>query len=135
MSEYLFWIPLLTLLGTFVPLLTEKLNRNLCALLTSIAPALALLLVLQSAEAVFHSESLRQTMGWFPVMGLELAFRLDGLSLLFSILIIGIGLLVILYARYYLSEQESIGRFYAYLILFMTAMLGIVLSNNLIQLW
>ncbi|OPX55067.1 multicomponent K+:H+ antiporter subunit A [Oceanospirillum multiglobuliferum] len=135
MSEYLFWIPLLTLLGTFVPLLTEKLNRNLCALLTSIAPALALLLVLQSAEAVFHSESLRQTMGWIPVMGLELAFRLDGLSLLFSILIIGIGLLVILYARYYLSEQESIGRFYAYLILFMTAMLGIVLSNNLIQLW
>ncbi|MEL0625309.1 hypothetical protein V6238_19930, partial [Marinomonas arenicola] len=66
---------------------------------------------------------------------LELAFRLDGLSLLFSILILGSGLLVILYARYYLSAQDSIGKFYAYLILFMFAMLGVVLSDNLIQLW
>ena len=55
--------------------------------------------------------------------------------LLFCLLILGIGLLVILYARYYLSEKDHMGRFYAYLILFMTAMLGIVLSDNLLQLW
>ena len=49
-------------------------------------------------------------------------------------MILGIGLLVILYARYYFSERDSLGRFYAYLLLFMGAMLGVVLSENLIQL-
>jgi multicomponent K+:H+ antiporter subunit A len=71
---------------------------------------------------------------WLPAAGLDLAFRLDGLGLLFAGLILGIGLLVILYARYYLSERDSLGRLYAYLLLFMGAMLGIVLSENLIQL-
>lgn len=55
--------------------------------------------------------------------------------MMFAILILGIGLLIILYARYYLSDKDAMGRFYAYLILFMTAMLSIVLSNNLLQLW
>ncbi|MCU0932958.1 MAG: monovalent cation/H+ antiporter subunit A [Thiobacillaceae bacterium] len=71
---------------------------------------------------------------WIPTAGLDLAFRLDGLSLLFAGLILGIGLLVILYALYYLSERDSLGRLYAYLLLFMGSMLGVVLSENLIQL-
>ena len=66
-------------------------------------------------------------------MGLDIAFRLDGLGLLFAGLILGIGGLVVLYARYYLSEQDNLGRLYAYLLLFMGAMLGVVLSENLIQ--
>ena len=45
-----------------------------------------------------------------------------------------IGLLVILYARYYLSEKDPMGRFFAYLLLFQGSMLGVVLSENLIQL-
>ncbi len=56
-----------------------------------------------------------------PAVGLDLAFRLDGLGLLFAGLILGIGLLVILYARYYLSERDSLGRLYAYLLFFMGA--------------
>jgi multicomponent K+:H+ antiporter subunit A len=64
-----------------------------------------------------------------------LLIRLDGLSLLFSTLILGIGLLVILYARYYLSDSDSVGRFYAYLLLFMASMVGVVLANNLLLLW
>ena len=48
-------------------------------------------------------------------------------------MILGIGLLVILYARYYLSPNDSMAKFYAFLMLFMTAMLGIVLSNNILQ--
>ncbi|MGD9311060.1 MAG: monovalent cation/H+ antiporter subunit A, partial [Desulfosarcina sp.] len=61
--------------------------------------------------------------------------RLDGLSLLFAALILGIGLLVILYARYYLSDADQAGRFYAYLLLFMASMTGVVLANNLLLLW
>ena len=56
---------------------------------------------------------------WLPAVGLDIAFRLDGLGLLFAGLILGIGGLVVLYARYYLSEQDNLGRLYAYLLLFM----------------
>jgi multicomponent K+:H+ antiporter subunit A len=72
---------------------------------------------------------------WVPQIGLKIAFRLDGLAFLFALLILGIGLLVILYARYYLAEEHSLGRFYALHLLFMGSMLGIVLSDNLLVLF
>lgn len=131
----LLWVVLLPLLGTLVPLFTERFGRNICAFSVALLPAWSLILVLMHAPDIFNGEFIRQTIEWIPSMGLELAFRIDGLSLLFLLLILGIGLLVILYARYYLSSKDSMGRFYAYLILFMSAMVGIVLSNNLIQLW
>ncbi len=71
---------------------------------------------------------------WIPSLDIDLAFRLDGLALLFVLLILCIGLLIILYARYYLSERDDMGRFYAYLLLFMGSMLGIATSENIIQL-
>jgi multicomponent K+:H+ antiporter subunit A len=49
-------------------------------------------------------------------------------------LITGIGCLVVLYARYYMSPADPVPRFFAFLLAFMAAMLGIVLSGNLIQL-
>tara|TARA_B100000678_G_scaffold149303_1_gene124572 strand:- start:3230 stop:5896 length:2667 start_codon:yes stop_codon:yes gene_type:complete len=70
-----------------------------------------------------------------PQLGLDLAFRLDGLSLLFNVLILGIGLLIILYAHYYLDPSENYARFYAYLILFMASMVGIAMADNLLVLW
>ena len=75
-----------------------------------------------------------QRFSWIPAAGLDLAFRPDGLGMLFMFLILGIGLLVILYAYYYLSTKDHLGRLYAYLLLFMGSMLGVVLSENLIQL-
>jgi len=122
-------------MGTLIPLLTERFGRNVCAFSVAILPAWSLILVIMYAGDIFDGESIRQSIEWIPAMGLDLSFRLDGLSLLFLLLILGIGLLVILYARYYLSLNDSMGRFYAYLILFMSAMVGIVISNNLIQLW
>ncbi|MFT7372770.1 MAG: multicomponent K+:H+ antiporter subunit A [Oleiphilaceae bacterium] len=131
----LLWVVLLPLFGTLVPLLTERFGRSFCAFSVAILPAWSLILVLMYAGDIFDGQVIRQSMEWIPAMGLDLSFRLDGLALLFLLLILGIGLLVILYARYYLSEKDSMGRFYAYLILFMTSMVGIVISNNLIQLW
>ncbi|WP_200834096.1 monovalent cation/H+ antiporter subunit A [Nitrincola tapanii] len=131
----LLWIPLLPALGVFAPLIAERFGRTACAWATAAAPALALLLLLLNAPAVFRGETLFSSLSWIPQLGLDLSFRLDGLAFLFALLILGIGLLIILYARYYLSSKDSMSTFYAYLILFMTAMLGIVLSNNLIQLW
>ncbi|MGK0247914.1 MAG: multicomponent K+:H+ antiporter subunit A [Oleispira sp.] len=131
----LLWVVLLPLLGTLVPLLTERFGRNICAFSVAILPAWSLILALMYAADVFDGEVVRQTIKWIPAIGLDLSFRLDGLSLLFLLLILGIGLLIILYAKYYLSSKDSMGQFYAYLMLFMSAMVGIVISNNLIQLW
>ncbi|PKM17754.1 MAG: monovalent cation/H+ antiporter subunit A [Gammaproteobacteria bacterium HGW-Gammaproteobacteria-15] len=131
----LMWILLLPLLGTLVPLLAAKWNRSACALATALPPAIALMLVLLHTEQVLSGNTVRFFLSWIPLLGLDISIRLDGLAYLFSLLILGIGLLIILYARYYLSERDSMPRFYAYLMLFMTAMLGIVLSGNLLQLW
>ncbi|AWL11377.1 putative K(+)/H(+) antiporter subunit A/B [Saliniradius amylolyticus] len=131
----LFWIPLLLLAGILMPLLTERYGRSVCAWATALAPAIVLAKVVSLAPKVFAGETIREHFDWIPQAGLMISFRLDGLALLFAVLILGIGLLVILYARYYLSEKDSMGRFYAYLILFMTAMLSIVIADNLLQLW
>lgn len=95
---------------------------------------LALAQLLPAMASVFAGNTTVEHITWIPTAGLDLAFRLDGLGLLFALLILGIGLLVILYAHYYLAEQDSLGRLYAYLLLFMGSMLGVVLSENLIQL-
>ncbi|TDO09846.1 MULTISPECIES: monovalent cation/H+ antiporter subunit A [Halomonas] len=131
----LLWIALLPLLGMLVPAFTQRSGRRHCTQSTALLPALALLLTLSQVPALQTGEALRFTAEWVPMLGLELAFRLDGLSLLFNILILGIGLLILLYAHYYLSPEEPFGRFYAYLILFMASMVGIVMSDNLLLLW
>jgi len=71
---------------------------------------------------------------WLPQLGLEFALRVDGLSWLFGMLILGIGLLILLYARYYMPADRSFARLLALLGVFMTAMLGLVMSDNLLLL-
>jgi multicomponent K+:H+ antiporter subunit A len=71
---------------------------------------------------------------WVPDLGLALSLRLDGLSFMFALLVLAIGLLVFIYARYYLAGSDSLPRLYLLLLLFMGAMLGVVLSNNLLLL-
>lgn len=66
----------------------------------------------------------------FP--GMEIIFRLDGLSMLFALMISGIGTLIVLYTQGYLKDDPLLGRFYLYLMGFMASMLGVVLSDNLI---
>ncbi|MDX1298932.1 MAG: proton-conducting transporter membrane subunit, partial [Pseudomonas sp.] len=122
----------LPFLGMFLPLLAERLGRSACAAAASLAPLTALVLLLSQQSAVFSGELLRVKLEWLPSLGLNLSLRLDGLGFLFALLILGIGLLVILYARYYLAKKEPMGRFFAFLLLFMGAMLGVVLSENLL---
>src|SRR5690606_31907940 len=70
---------------------------------------------------------------WLPSMGLDISLRLDGVSWLFALLITGIGALVVLYARYYMSPQDPVPRFFGLLQAFMGSMLLLVVSGNLIQ--
>ncbi|WP_027963504.1 Na+/H+ antiporter subunit A [Halalkalibacillus halophilus] len=72
---------------------------------------------------------------WIPSLDISLSFYLDGLSLLFALLISGIGALVVFYSIYYLNNKEQLGHFYTYLYIFMFAMLGVVLSDNVFVLY
>ncbi len=76
-----------------------------------------------------------KTFEWIPSLGVNVTFYIDGLGLFFALLITGIGSLVVLYSIYYLSKAEKLGHFYVYLLLFMGAMLGVVLSDNLFVLY
>lgn len=111
-----------------------SLNRFAAAWIAGLTTLSALLLLVPAIPLLFSGETLLQTWQWVPSIGLYFSFRLDGLALLFALLILMIGLLIIIYARYYLNKQDSMGRFFAYLLMFMGSMLGIVLSENLLQL-
>jgi multicomponent K+:H+ antiporter subunit A len=114
-----------------VPLITKWLGLR-PALTASLAAGLALTLLIPQMPAVYSHQLLIESHDWIPAIGLSASFRLDGLSLLFAQLILFIGLLVLLYAHYYLSLDEGGPRFYSFLLLFMGAMLGLVLSENLL---
>jgi multicomponent K+:H+ antiporter subunit A len=109
-------------------------HRLAAAWTAAAATLLAFALLAGDAGAALGGATLQQQLPWAPAIGLTLDMRLDGLGLLFALLVLGIGLLVVIYARYYLSARDGMGRFYAYLLLFMGSMLGVVLSGQVIQL-
>ena len=80
------------------------------------------------------AEVVRAAFQWAPALGLDLTFRMDGFAWLFAMLVTVMGALVSLYARYYMAAQDPVPRFFSFLLAFMGAMLGVVLSGNLIQL-
>ncbi|MEW5972322.1 MAG: proton-conducting transporter membrane subunit, partial [Pseudomonadota bacterium] len=126
-------VVLLPFLGAAVVAWSARLSRQASAWTAGTVTVAALLALLPAAGATFGGETMVQSWNWIPAVGLSFAFRLDGLALLFALLILGIGLLIVIYARYYLSARDSMGRFFAYMLLFMGSMLGVVLSENLIQ--
>ena len=108
--------------------------RGRTAWLAAAVTAASLALLLLQTPAIMGGRELYAFTPWVPEIGLNLGFRLDGLSLLFALLITGIGLLIILYAHFYLGKDDPVGKFYSTLMLFMAAMLGIALSDNLLLL-
>ena len=83
---------------------------------------------------VASGEIIRSQVEWLPSLGLDFALRMDGYAWMFSMLVTGIGFLVVLYARYYMSPQDPVPRFFSFFLAFMGAMLGVVLAGNLVQL-
>lgn len=121
-------------LGTTLVSWLKQFSRGVTALGAIGVSLSSLILLLTQAKAVFNGKTIIQTWSWLPQLGIDLSFRLDALGLLFSLLITGIGTLIFIYAHYYLSPQSSLSKLYFLLMLFMAAMLGISLSNNLILL-
>lgn len=127
-------IAALPFLAALLPGLTIRAGRTACAATSFAASALAFLLLAAKAPAVLAGEVLIYRLDWLPALGLSAGFRLDGLALFFAGLILGIGMLVIAYARFYLSRSDNMAVFYTYLMLFQGAMTGIVLSDNILLL-
>lgn len=85
--------------------------------------------------AVSRGEAQHWEVAWLPQLGISLGFHVDGLALLFALLITGIGSFILLYAAEYMRGMPQLGRFTAFLTAFMLSMLGLVLSDNLISLF
>ncbi|WP_269792754.1 monovalent cation/H+ antiporter subunit A [Stenotrophomonas sp. Iso1] len=114
--------------------LNGRLSRAAAACLAGAAPVLGVAILGSLTPAILDGEVIRNSWQWLPQIGLDFSLRLDGLAWMFAGLVLGIGALVVLYAHYYLSLRDSARRFYSYLLLFMGAMLGMVLSGNLLLL-
>jgi multicomponent K+:H+ antiporter subunit A len=108
--------------------------RNAAAALAG-GIALASLGILWAAyPAVEAGTVMRHELEWMPDLGLNFTVRMDGFAWLFAVMITGIGALVVLYARYYMSAEDPVSRFFSLLLAFMGSMTGVVLSGNLVQL-
>ena len=103
--------------------------------LAALLPFALMIYFISLVPTVAGGEALRFSYAWVPGLGVNLSFRIDGLSLLFALLITGIGTLVLIYAGGYLANDPMLGRMLTLLLIFMAAMLGIVTSDNLIGLF
>ncbi|MCG7394590.1 monovalent cation/H+ antiporter subunit A [Microvirga sp. ACRRW] len=127
-------IVILPFLGSFLAASLRQDARNGAAALAGTIALCATVLTAIQFPAVHRGGVLRIGIEWLPTLGLNFTLRMDGFTWLFSMLVAGIGFLVAVYARYYMSPADPVPRFFSFLLAFMGAMLGIVLSGNLIQL-
>ncbi|KPN14426.1 cation:proton antiporter [Bacillus australimaris] len=124
------------LLAFVVPFLYKYVRRIHTGWFVLILPILLFTYFIQMLHITSNGRTLFSQAEWIPSLGMNFTVYVDGLSLLFALLITGIGALVVLYSIFYLSkEKEQLGSFYTYLLMFMTAMLGVVLSDNMVVLY
>ncbi|PFG14005.1 Na+/H+ antiporter subunit A [Bacillus sp. es.036] len=119
----------------FIPLLYRGVKQVHLGWFVLLVPILLFGYFLTFIQGVMQGVHTLKTFEWIPSLGVNVTFYIDGLGLFFALLITGIGSLVVLYSIYYLSKAEKLGHFYVYLLLFMGAMLGVVLSDNLFVLY
>jgi multicomponent K+:H+ antiporter subunit A len=127
-------LPLIPLAGAFLPSLAIKSGRTASAVAAMVPTLAALILLAAATPAVYRGAVVSVRYEWMPQLGLAYSVFLDGLSVFFAALILGIGLLIAVYSRFYLSPKDPMGRFYTYLLLFQGAMVGIVVSDNILLL-
>lgn len=101
-----------------------------------IVPLVLFLSLLKYIPAIADGKTVHHSVPWMPSLGINYTTYMDGLGLIFGLLITGIGTLVVLYSIYYMSKhRESLHNFYVYLLLFMGAMLGVVFTDNVLVLY
>jgi len=125
---------LLPFIGSLIAACLPATARNREAWLAGLVSLTGLVLAAWLYPSISDGQVLRYEFAWLPEYGLNFVLRLDALAWIFVMLVMGIGFLVVLYARYYMSPEDPVPRFFSFLLAFMASMLGVVLSGNLIQL-
>ena len=130
----LYTLILLPFLAALLIAVSSARGRALHSGLAGAGSALGLAIVLAVSGRVVGGEVLAVSAPWVPALGLDFSLMIDPLGLMFAGLILGIGLLVVIFGHFYLAANEATGRFFASLMLFQGAMLGIVISGNVLLL-
>ena len=110
-------------------------GARLPAWIASAISAAGVVVLSSWVPAIAAGDTFRWSTPWLPSLGVNLSFYIDGLSLLFALLIAGVGAFVLLYAASYLRDHPQLARFFLYLVSFELSMLGLVLADNLITLF
>ncbi len=120
----------------FIPFLFKYVPRIHTGWFALAAPVLLFSYLTRFISSIANGESFLYTVSWIPSLGINFALYMDGLSITFGLLISGIGILVVFYSIFYMSRlREALHNFYVYLLLFMSAMLGVVFSDNIVVLY
>ena len=128
----LLFLIILPFLGAILAAMQHENARNTEAWLSAGITLSAFVIAIMLYPYVEDGGVIRREIEWMPELGMNFSLRMDGFAWMFTMLISGIGLLVVIYARYYMSPQDPVPRFYAFLLCFMGAMQGVVISGNLI---
>ena len=124
---------LLPFAGSVLAALLPANARNREAWLAALVALAGTILTASLYPDIALGNTVRHEITWLPGLGLNFVLRVDGFAWLFAMLILVIGLLVVVYARYYMSPSDPVPRFFSFFLAFMGSMLGIVLSGNLVQ--
>lgn len=124
------------LFSIFIPFFDKRFRRIHTGWFVLPLPILLFIYFLSLLPITSNQETILESLNWIPSLGINFTAKVDGLGLLFALLITGIGALVVFYSIFYLNKvKEKLNTFYVYLLLFMGAMLGVVLSDNLIVMY
>ncbi len=135
LQQGVLWLMLiLPFAGSLAAAFLPSRARNVAGVLAGVVALTSTGLAIWLYRSVGEGAVVRSEIEWLPALGVNLLVRLDGLSWLFALLVLAIGFLVVIYARYYMSPDDPVPRFFSFLLAFMGSMLGLVLSGNLIQL-
>ncbi len=125
-------VPFVLAFALATPFLRQTLNKSAQTYLTAIVMGVLFFGFLSFFPQI-QENPVVQTIDWVPSLGISLSFYLDGLSMMFALIVSGIGALIFFYAGFYFDEPEEHNRFIVWLLGFAGAMLGVVLSGNLLM--
>jgi multicomponent Na+:H+ antiporter subunit A len=120
--------------AVFAPTISRQAGRA-GGWILALVPAGIFLNLFSMIGAVAAGTNITYAIDWVPVLGLRLTFFIDGLSLVFALLITGIGAVILIYSGDYLKAHPHRGRFLAFMLLFLGSMLGLVLADSLVALF
>ncbi|MGD9045688.1 MAG: proton-conducting transporter membrane subunit, partial [Desulfobacterales bacterium] len=118
-----------------LPVFNKRLSAPQLGWILSLAPLSAFLLLVQAVPDLQANLVYTWQTGWLSSVGFKASLYFDSLSALFALLITFIGTMVIIYAGQYFKHDSGTWRFFAYILLFMGAMLGLVMAGDVLTLF